>query len=145
MPIQEGQKAPTFTAKTDDGKTISLSDFQGKNVVLYFYPKDDTPGCTKEACAFRDKQTDFGGKNAVILGVSLDGAASHVKFKQKYGLPFTLIADEDAAVSKAYGVYLADKKRAARWTFVIGPDGLVKRIFPDVSVDGHWQEVLNAL
>src|SRR5690606_2989028 len=102
---QIGQQAPGFEATTDTGETVRLSDYRGQRVVLYFYPKDDTPGCTKQACSFRDSYAEFDARNAVVLGVSPDHEASHVKFKQKYGLPFTLIVDEDHSISEAYGVW----------------------------------------
>jgi thioredoxin-dependent peroxiredoxin len=143
MPLKEGDSAPAFEAKTDEGKTVKLSDFKGKNVVLYFYPKDDTPGCTKQACSFRDNMSAFGKKNAVVLGVSLDDAASHTAFKKKYGLPFTLLADAGGEIAKAYGVL--DGAYADRWTFVIDPAGKIKKVFPDVKVDGHSAEVLECL
>ncbi len=145
MPLKEGDPAPAFEAKTDDGRTVKLSDFRGKNVVLYFYPKDDTPGCTAEACSFRDNREAFARKNAVVLGVSLDGAESHGAFKKKYGLPFTLLADEGGKISRAYGVLNEQKGYAARWTFVLDAEGRIKKIFPDVKVDGHAAEVLNSL
>jgi peroxiredoxin Q/BCP len=148
--LQVGDKAPDFDLMADDGKQIRLRDLKGQSVVLYFYPKDDTPGCTKEACAFRDAYSKFSQKG-VLLGVSLDDVKSHQKFKTKYGLPFPLLADQSATVSKAYGVY---KKKSMygrsfwgieRSTFVIGPDGKIKAIFPRVKVDGHHREVLEAL
>jgi len=145
MSLKEGEKAPPFEAKTDDGRTVKLADFQGKNVVLYFYPKDDTPGCTTEACSFRDHRKDFEGKNAVLLGVSTDGTDSHQAFKAKYGLPFTLLADPAGNISKSYGVYNNERNMAARWTFVIDPQGNIKKIFPQVRVDGHTAEVLAVL
>ena len=103
--LTTGQPAPDFTATTDSGESISLSDFRGKRVVLYFYPKDDTPGCTTQACSFRDAYPEIEEKNAVVLGVSPDGSASHQKFRSKYELPFTLIVDEDHAISEAYGTW----------------------------------------
>lgn len=145
MSLSEGQAAPDFAAKTDDGRTVRLSDFLGKDVVLYFYPKDDTPGCTVEACSFRDNLPTFIGKNAVILGVSVDSAESHKAFKRKYHLPFTLLADVDGSISKAYGVYNDKWKTASRWTFVIDSKGMIKKIFPQVKVDGHYKEVLSTL
>ncbi len=145
MALSEGQSAPDFTAKTDDGKTVRLSDFRGKDVVLYFYPKDDTPGCTVQACSFRDNLSAFAGKNAVILGVSVDSVESHQAFKKKYQLPFTLLADTGGAISKAYGVYNEQWGMSKRWTFVIDPAGKIKKIFSQVKVDGHSQEVLSTL
>lgn len=149
--LKVGDKAPDFTAKDEKGNTVRLSDFKGKSLVLYFYPKDMTPGCTVEACAFRDNHAALRKKGAALLGVSKDSAASHLKFKEKHGLPFPLLADEDLAVAKAYGAW--GKKslygRAfmgiIRSTFVIGPDGRLKAVFPKVKVAGHDKEVLAAL
>jgi peroxiredoxin Q/BCP len=148
MAISEGTPAPAFTLPASGGKTVSLSDFAGKTVVLYFYPKDDTPGCTREACAFRDGNDKFAGANAVILGISPDTAGSHDKFVAKYGLNFTLLADVDHAVAEKYGVWVEKsmygKKSMgiARSTFVIGTDGVIRKVWPKVSVDGHAEEVL---
>jgi peroxiredoxin Q/BCP len=146
-----GTKAPDFSLPDDSGKNLSLKQFRGKQVVLYFYPKDDTPGCTKEACGFRDALTLIQRKGAVILGVSLDGQAAHQKFKSKYGLPFPLLSDEQATVARSYGVY-KEKSMYGRkfWgiersTFVINTDGTIKAIFRKVKVDGHVDEVLEAL
>ena len=149
--LQEGQSAPEIALDTDSGQPFHLSSLKGKNVVLYFYPKADTPGCTKEACAFRDDSPDFGKANAVIVGVSPDAPKAQAKFKEKYGLPFTLLADLDHKAAEAYGVWkeksMYGKKYMGveRTTFVIGPDGKIKKIFPKVSVDGHSQEVLAAI
>ncbi len=150
--LKEGQKAPDFTATTDKGTTISLKDFKGKkHVVLYFYPKDDTPGCTKEACNFRDHIAKINKADAVILGVSRDSASSHRKFKDKYELPFTLLADEDESICKTYGtlkmksMYGKSYLGVARMTFVIGKDGLIKKIFPNVNPAEHTEEVLTVL
>ena len=148
--LKEGDLAPDFTAPTEGGTPVILSTFlattaKGKSVVLYFYPKDDTPGCTIEACAFRDRAADFSQKNAVVLGVSLDGADSHRSFKTKFGLPFLLLSDVGGNISRAYGVLNEEKGRSARWTFVIGPDRRIRKIFPNVSVEGHAAEVLSAL
>jgi peroxiredoxin Q/BCP len=146
-----GDKAPDFSLPDDSGKTVRLKNFQGQPVVLYFYPKDDTPGCTKEACGFRDVQSRLQKRRTVILGVSLDGAAAHQKFKAKYGLPFPLLSDEDASVSKAYGVYKQKNLYGRRsWgiersTFVIDRGGVITAIYRKVKVDGHVDEVLNAL
>jgi len=144
----EGQSAPDFTAVTESGKQITLSDYRGKFVVLYFYPKDDTPGCTKEACSLRDNTQAISDANAVVLGVSLDSAASHQKFITKFGLPFTLLADTDAAVSTLYGVY-GEKTRCGkttlgitRTTFVIDPKGLISKVFTKVDVENHGKGVL---
>jgi peroxiredoxin Q/BCP len=146
-----GSTAPVFSLPDENGKNQSLKTFRGKAVVLYFYPKDDTPGCTKEACGFRDVNATLQKRGAVVLGVSLDGASAHKKFKAKYGLPFPLLSDEDATVSKAYGVYKQKNLYGRRsWgiersTFVIDPAGRVKASFRKVKVDGHIDEVLAAL
>lgn len=128
---QPGDPAPDFTATTDAGETLSLSDLRGKKVVLYFYPKDDTPGCTTQACGFRDSHADFEAEDAVVLGVSPDGAASHAKFRAKHDLPFTLLVDEDHAIAEAYGVW-GEKKMygrsymgVIRSHFVIDEDGRI--------------------
>jgi peroxiredoxin Q/BCP len=149
--IEEGAKAPAFTLATDEGKKVKLSDFAGKKVVLYFYPKDDTPGCTKEACAFRDRSKEFAKLGAVVLGVSPDGVESHAKFKAKYELPFTLLADEGHALAEKYGAWreknMYGKKSMGvqRSTFIIGADGKVAKVWKKVSVDGHDEAVLEAL
>ena len=146
-----GDKAPDLSLPDQSGETVSLKDFKGKQVVLYFYPKDDTPGCTKEACSFRDSEAALKKAGAVVLGVSMDGQTSHQKFITKFKLPFTLLSDEDAAVSKAYGVYkLKNMYGRTYWglersTFVIDPAGKLKAIFRKVKVDGHTEEVLDAL
>ena len=149
--LKEGDKAPSFTAMTNGGKTVSLSDYAGKNVILYFYPKDDTSGCTKEACAFRDGFAAFKKRGAVILGVSPDSVKSHDKFVKKYDLPFTLLADEDKKIVEAYGVWgmkiFWGRKYLGthRVTFLIGPDGRIKKIWPDVKPEEHAKEVLAAI
>ena len=149
--LKEGDIAPTFQALTNGGGKISLADFKGKHVILYFYPRDDTPGCTKEACAFRDDYADFKKKGAVVLGVSKDSAKSHDKFRAKYRLPFTLLADEDKAIAQAYGAwgeksFLGKKYMGMhRITFLIRPDGRIKRIWPKVKPAEHAAEVLAAL
>ncbi len=151
LKLKEGDKAPAFTAVTQDGATVSLSDFKGQPVILYFYPKDDTPGCTKEACAFRDEFAAFKGKGAVILGVSIDSPKSHGKFAAKYKLPFTLLADEDKKLVAAYGVwgpksFMGRKYMGThRVTFLIRPDGRIGRIWPAVKPESHAQEVLAAI
>ncbi len=151
MALQVGDKAPDFDLMADHGKQIRLKDHDGKSLVLYFYPKDDTSGCTKEACAFRDDFSAYAKKNAVILGVSLDPVLSHQKFKKKYDLPFPLLADDGATVSKAYGVYKQKSMYGRtywgieRTTFVIGTDRRIKGIFPKVKVEGHSAEILAAL
>lgn len=150
--LKVGEPAPDFSLTANDGKTVSLADFRDKQaVVLYFYPKDDTPGCTREACAFRDLSAEFGAKGAVILGVSPDSVNSHVTFREKFGLPFPLLADTDHAVAERYGVWKEKRNYGRtymgieRTTVVIGKDGTVKRVFPKVSVDGHADAVLAAL
>jgi peroxiredoxin Q/BCP len=150
--LNPGEKAPDFSLHDQEQKKISLRDFIGRQeVVLYFYPKDDTPGCTKEACGFRDSIKVFEKKNVVVLGVSNDDPTSHQKFANKYELPFPLLSDVDKKVAEAYGVYkeksMYGKKYMGieRTTFVIGKDGKVKKIFPKVKVEGHVQEVLQAL
>jgi peroxiredoxin Q/BCP len=148
--IKEGQKAPDFVLPSSEGKDVSLSDLRGKPVVLYFYPKDDTPGCTKEACAFRDDYAQL-KKQAVLLGVSPDSVESHEKFRDKYKLPFPLLADPDKKVAKKYGAFgekvLYGKKVVGmiRSTFIIDADGVVRKVFPKVRVDGHAQKVAEAL
>ncbi len=149
--LEEGKKAPEFKLKDQDGKTVSLSDFKGKNVVLYFYPKDDTPGCTKEACSFRDELPRFGKIDAVILGVSPDSVDSHKKFAQKFELPFTLLSDENKKVVETYGVWKEKNNYGKKYmgvertTFVIDKEGKIKKIFNKVKVDGHSEEVMEAL
>lgn len=151
LKLKEGDKAPEFTVATNGGGNVSLKDFAGKNVILYFYPKDDTPGCTKEACAFRDGFADFKKKGAVILGVSPDPVKKHDKFVEKYKLPFTLLADEDKTIVQAYGVwgeksFMGRKYMGVfRVTFLIGPDGRIKKIWPNVKPEEHAAEVLAAL
>ncbi len=151
LKLREGDAAPDFSAATNGGGRVSLADFNGKNVVLYFYPKDDTPGCTKEACAFRDQFADFKTKGAVVLGVSTDPVKSHDKFVKKYKLPFTLLADEDQKIVQAYGVwgektFMGRKYQGThRVTFLIGPDGRIKKIWPQVKPEEHAGEVLAAL
>ena len=149
--LNVGDQAPVFALPDGSGRTVSLQSLRGQHVVLYFYPKDDTPGCTKEACGFRDAFASIRKTDAVILGLSLDGQQSHNKFIAKYNLPFSLLSDEDASISKAYGVYkgknLYGKKSwgIERSTFVIDPVGVVKTVFRKVKVDGHVDEVLAAL
>jgi thioredoxin-dependent peroxiredoxin len=148
--IKEGQKAPEFTLPSGDGGDVSLKDLRGRPVVLYFYPKDDTPGCTKEACAFRDTYSAL-KKKAVLLGVSPDSVESHGRFRAKYKLPFALLADADKAVAKKYGAFgekvLYGKKMTGmiRSTFVIDGEGVVRKVFPRVRVDGHAEKVLESL
>ena len=149
--LKEGMKAPDFKLPDDSGNMVALKDFKGKKIVLYFYPKDDTSGCTLEAQGFRDEIAKFKKKGAVILGVSKDSVASHVKFKKKHELNFTLLSDEKGAVCEKYGVWkeksMYGKKYMGieRTTFLIDEDGTILKIFPKVKVDGHCGEVLAAL
>jgi thioredoxin-dependent peroxiredoxin len=149
--VVEGKPAPDFELATDEGERIRLSDFRGKPVVLYFYPADDTPGCTKEACAFRDVYDDFQERGAVVLGVSPDAEESHVRFKRKYNLPFALLADTEHEAAEKYGVWVEKtsfgKKRMGvkRSTFVVDPDGKVARAMYGVKPEGHADEVLAVL
>ncbi|HLK99421.1 MAG TPA: thioredoxin-dependent thiol peroxidase [Myxococcaceae bacterium] len=152
MPIPSvGSKAPDFQLPDHTGKTVSLSQLAGKNVVLYFYPKDDTPGCTREACNFRDEHSALTKAGAVVLGVSPDGATSHQKFATKYSLPFPLLSDTEHKVADAYGVWgeksLYGRKfiGLTRATFLIDAQGQVKQVWPKVKVDGHVAQVLSAL
>jgi peroxiredoxin Q/BCP len=149
--IEEGQKAPAFTLTSDDGKKVKLSDFAGKPVVLYFYPADDTPGCTREACAFRDASAPLKKAGAVVLGVSPDDTASHVKFRDKFNLNFPLLSDTDHKVAEKYGawreknMYGKVSMGIQRSTFLIDPAGKVAKVWKRVQVDGHDQKVLEAL
>lgn len=138
-----GEPAPEFCLQDQDKKWHSLDEYSGKWVVLYFYPKDDTPGCTTEACAFRDDIFAFRKLGVTILGVSLDDVESHIEFSEKYSLPFPLLSDADAQVSKAYGVYRnrGIMKYAKRETFVVDPNGVIARYYPDVEPDKHSQEL----
>ncbi|MCW8811143.1 MAG: thioredoxin-dependent thiol peroxidase [Ignavibacteriaceae bacterium] len=151
MALKVGDKAPSFKLKNQDGETISLSDLKGKPVVLYFYPKDDTSGCTKEACNFRDEFPKFGKMKAEIIGISADSVESHKKFAQKYKLPFNLLSDEKKEVIKKYGVWqeksMYGKKYMGivRTTFIIDSSGKIRKIFPKVKVDNHNKEVMEAL
>jgi peroxiredoxin Q/BCP len=151
LKLKEGDKAPAFTVATSGGGKVSLADFKGQPVVLYFYPKDDTPGCTKEACAFRDHFAALKARGAVVLGISTDPVKSHDKFIEKFKLPFTLLADEDKKIVEAYGVwgektFMGRKYLGThRVTFLIGPDGKIKKIWPQVKPDEHVEEVLAAL
>ena len=146
-----GDKAPAFSLEDQSGKTVKLSDFKGKTVVLYFYPKDDTPGCTREACAFRDEHSALKKAGAVVLGVSPDSGPSHAKFAGKYKLPFPLLADTDHAVSEKYGAWgeksLYGRKfmGITRSTYLIDGSGKVARVWPKVKVDGHVDQVLEAI
>lgn len=147
----EGMPAPDWSLPDEHGTQIRLPDLVGKKVVLYFYPKDDTPGCTRQACAFRDQRATFAEQNAVVLGVSRDGAAAHARFKAKYGLTFPLLSDPEGAVHRAYGAWgektMYGKKIVGvlRTTVVIDEQGTVRRVFRNVKVDGHADAVLEAL
>lgn len=149
--IAAGASAPDFTAETDAGEPLTLSSLRGRPVVLYFYPKDDTSGCTTQACEFRDLFPRFTTADAVVLGVSPDSAASHVKFKQKYGLPFTLLADTEHQVAEAYGVWKEKRMYGRtymgveRTTFLIDRDGHVARVFEKVRPAGHAEAVAAAI
>jgi len=149
--IKEGQKAPEFKLPSSEGKDIALKDLRGKPVVLYFYPRDMTPGCTREACDFRDNQAQLKKAGAVVLGVSPDTLESHEKFRGAHKLNFTLLADTDKAVAKAYGafgekvMYGKKLKGIIRSTFVIDGAGVVQKVFPKVRVDGHVEQVLAAV
>ncbi|MGK7892905.1 MAG: peroxiredoxin [Xenococcus sp. (in: cyanobacteria)] len=140
MALAVGTVAPAFTTTDDEGNTISLSDFQGKVVVLYFYPKDDTPGCTKQAQSFRDNYAEYQGKEVVVLGVSMDDQASHQKFKEKYGLPFTLLVDSDGTITKAYDV--DGGGYAKRVTYIIDGSGKITHVDASVNTSTHAQDVL---
>ena len=149
--VEEGKPAPEFELATDAGETVSLASLRGKNVVLYFYPKDDTPGCTAQACAIRDSMSDFESRNAVVLGVSPDDEASHRKFKEKYSLPFTLLADPGHQVAEEYGVWVEKKNYGKKYmgiersTFVIDPEGRVKKVLRRVDPQKHADQVLELL
>lgn len=147
--LQAGDQAPDFTMEADKGGPVSLKDLKGKTVVLYFYPKDDTPGCTRESCAFRDHYATFQGQDVLVYGVSCDDIPSHEKFTAKYDLPFPLLSDPDTSVSTAYGVYKEKTNYGRKYmgiersTFVIDGDGRISRIFRNVKVDGHVEKVLD--
>ena len=149
--LKAGDPAPDFDAVLDNGETVSLSQFKGKNVVLYFYPKDNTPGCTREACDFRDNISSLEDKNTVVLGVSPDSVKSHQKFKDKFELPFPLISDEAKDVAQAFGVWREKKMYGktrmgiVRSTFIIGPDGLIAKAYDSVKVAGHVEDVIASL
>lgn len=149
--VEEGQPAPDFTLTADDGSTVTLSDLRGRRVVLYFYPRDDTAGCTAQACGIRDAYDAFDETDAVVLGVSPDTVESHVRFKSKYSLPFTLLADPEHEVAERYGVWGEKTYRGKKYfgversTFVIDEDGKVVRVMRRVKPDTHADEVLAAL
>ncbi|MGO1118043.1 thioredoxin-dependent thiol peroxidase [Rhodovibrionaceae bacterium A322] len=148
--LTTGSPAPDFTAVSDGDGKISLADLRGKNVILYFYPKDDTPGCTTQACTFRDLLPDFSAADAVILGVSKDSVARHDKFKAKHDLPFTLLSDEDGSLCEAYGVWVEKKNYGRtymgieRSTFLIDKEGTIQQVWRKVRVKGHVEAVLEA-
>lgn len=143
MALSVGMDAPNFTAKDSEGKTVSLSDFAGKTVVLYFYPKDDTPGCTKQAQSFRDNYAEYQGKEMVVLGVSRDDEASHKLFQEKYGLPFQLLADVDGTITKAYDV--DGGGYAKRVTYIIDGSGKITHVDASVNTASHAQDILQAV
>jgi peroxiredoxin Q/BCP len=149
--INEGDKAPAFSLAADDDSTVSLKDLKGKTVILYFYPKANTPGCTVESCDFRDTAPAFTKKDAVVLGVSPDPVKKLVKFRDKFELPFRLLSDEDHAVSEAYGVWVEKSMYGRKYmgiertTFVIGPDGNIQKVYGKVKVKDHAQTVLKEL
>ena len=149
--LKEGDRIPDFSLSDQEGKLRTPADFAGKPLVVYFYPKDDTPGCTKEACSFRDAYADLRAKGAAVVGISADGASSHLKFARKYELPFTLLADPEKTAIKAFGawgeksMYGKTYEGILRSTFVFGADGIVKKVFPKVSPAEHAAEVLAAL
>jgi len=143
MVLSVGTKAPDFTTKNTNGETVSLSDFAGKTVVMYFYPKDDTPGCTKEAQSFRDNYAEYQGKEIVVLGVSMDDEASHKAFTEKYGLPFQLLADTDGSITKAYDVEGAGYSK--RVTYVINSEGAISLVDEKVNTSSHAKDILAAI
>jgi peroxiredoxin Q/BCP len=149
--IDAGQPAPSFSAQADDGHVVTLESLRGRYVVLYFYPKDDTPGCTTEACELRDAFPRFGSADATIIGVSPDSVASHVKFKKKFSLPFTLLADTDHAIAEAYGVWKEKSMYGRtylgieRSTFLIDPTGIITHVWRKVKAEGHAAQVEAAL
>ncbi len=151
MELQLGQPAPDFTLPTGDGSLLSLSDFRGRWVVVYFYPKDDTPGCTQQACDFRDLGGNFQAKGAVVLGISKDSPASHTRFAAKHALPFPLLSDEDGAVCEAYGVWREKQNYGKtymgiiRSTFIIDPEGKLNFLQYGVKVKGHVQSILEGI
>jgi peroxiredoxin Q/BCP len=149
--VESGQRAPAFTMTADDGSKVRLSDFKGHPVVLYFYPKDDTPGCTREACAFRDRQAVLKKMGVALLGVSPDSTVSHARFRDKYRLNFPLLTDENHTVAEKYGAWreknMYGKKSmgVVRSTFLIDPDGKVAKVWKQVKVDGHDEQILAAI
>ena len=144
MPVQEGKAAPAFTLAGPGGKKVALGDYKGRNVILYFYPKDDTPGCTKEACAFRDAWDKLEKANIVVVGVSEDDDASHKVFAEKYKLPIALVADTDGSIAKRFGVPV-NEGYASRMSYLVGKDGKIKKAYPKVDAASHPEEVLKDL
>lgn len=147
MPLSIGDTAPNFTVNDTNGKPISLSDYAGKPVVIYFYPKDDTPGCTKEACSFRDNYQQYLSKGIAVLGVSMDGEASHYAFTEKFSLPFPLLSDVDGTVTQAYDVQGEKNgmRYATRVTYVIGADGKISQVYTSVNTETHATDILSAI
>lgn len=143
MTLSVGTSAPAFTAKDTNGNTVSLADYAGKTVVLYFYPKDDTPGCTKQACGFRDSYANYQDKNMVVLGVSADDEASHQKFTEKFNLPFPLLADVNRSIIKAYDV--DNGSYAKRVTYIINEEGIITHVYDNVQTATHATDVLAEL
>lgn len=149
--LKNGDVAPNFTLLDSDGNVVSLSDFKGNKVIIYFYPKDDTSGCTKEACSFRDNYDSLRSKNVVVIGISKDSVNSHIKFKNKYGLPFILLSDPNHQVIEAYGAY-GEKKMygktymgTIRMTYLVSEEGLILKIYDKVKPDKHVEEILKDL
>jgi len=143
MALSEGTKAPSFSSTDDSGSSVSLSDFSGKPVVIYFYPKDDTPGCTKQACSFRDSYSEYQDKDIVVLGVSMDDETSHKAFKEKFSLPFPLIVDTDGAIAKAFDV--EGGGYAKRVTFVIDKEGTITKVYDSINTETHATDILTDL
>lgn len=149
--VKEGNKAPAFNLESTAGEKIALKDFTGKTVVLYFYPKDNTSGCTKEACDFRDDFSKYKRKGAIILGISPDSAKSHQKFTEKFSLPFPLLVDSDHKIAEKYGVWVEKSMYGKKYfgiersTFIIGPDGRIQKIYRKVKVDGHSDAILTEI
>ncbi|BAS55091.1 bacterioferritin comigratory protein [Leptolyngbya boryana NIES-2135] len=143
MPLNVGDTAPDFTVKDTNGNTVKLSDYAGQTVVMYFYPKDDTPGCTKEACSFRDNYEQYTSKGIPVFGVSMDDEASHQRFTEKFSLPFPLLADTDGAITKAYDVDGGGYSK--RVTYVIGSDGKIAQVFTTIQTDTHATDILQAI
>ncbi|MBM0743741.1 peroxiredoxin [Phormidium sp. CLA17] len=147
MPLSIGDTAPNFTVNDTNGKPISLSDYAGKPVVIYFYPKDDTPGCTKEACSFRDNYEQYLSKGIAVLGVSMDGEDSHHAFTEKFNLPFPLLSDVDGTVTQAYDVQGEKNgmRYATRVTYVVGADGKISQVYTSVNTETHAADILTAI